>query len=97
MSESKTKTGQAIIDKINSFNLETPRLHLTKFSEKDIEMNLAHEMNPEIMRFIRDPMSHEDTLKKSIKTAQDYSGFESDWVLFATRLKTQHHPTSCAN
>jgi RimJ/RimL family protein N-acetyltransferase len=83
----KPQAKKNIIKKINSLNLSTERLQLTKLNSEDIESNVAHEMNPEIMRYIRDPSSYEKTLKKTIKVAKDYSGKEADWVLFAIRLK----------
>jgi RimJ/RimL family protein N-acetyltransferase len=44
-------------------------------------------MNPEIMRYIKDPQTREKIKKETIKFAKDYSGKESDWVLFATWIK----------
>lgn len=83
----KPKTTKEIINKINMLSLKTERLQLSKFSTQDIEANVSHEMNPEIMRYIRDPRSYEETLKKTTEVAQDYSGNESDWVLIAIRDK----------
>lgn len=76
-----------VIKKINTLNLSTERLQITKFTSEDIEANIVHEMNPAIMRFIRDRRSYEETLKKTTEVAQDYSGNESNWVLCAIRLK----------
>ena len=81
------KALQSVINSINKFNLTTQRLTIKKFSEKDIECNVEHEMTPEIMRFIRDPMSRDDTRKKTSKAANNWTGNEGDWVLFAITLK----------
>jgi RimJ/RimL family protein N-acetyltransferase len=75
------------IEKINNLKLSTQRLDLTKFSSKDVVHNVEHEMNPEIMRYIKDPQTREKIKKETIKFAKDYSGKESDWVLFATWIK----------
>ena len=81
------KAEQHVIDLINHLKLETQRITLKKFIEKDVDFNVAHEMNPEIMRYIKDPQSIEETRKKTEKIAQDWTGIEHDWVLFATTLK----------
>ena len=83
----KPKATEDVIQKINTLSLFTARLQLAKFTSEDVEVNVLHEMNPEIMHFIRDRRSYEETLKKTIEVAQDYSGNESDWVLFAIRIK----------
>ncbi len=88
MSNNKApKAKQHIIDLINHLELQTQRLTLKKFIEKDIEFNVEHEMNPEIMRYIKDPQTIEETRKRTIKIAQDWTGNEGDWVLFATTLQ----------
>lgn len=81
------KVQAKIIAKINALDISSKRLQLTKFSQGDVAFNIAHEMNPTIMRYIRDLLSPDDTLNKTMKAVSDYSGNESDWVLFATRLK----------
>ena len=88
MSNKKPQASQAVIDLINHLDLESERLKIKKFIAKDIEFNVEHEMNPEIMRYIKDPQPIEETRKKTEKIAQDWSGNESDWVLFALTLKT---------
>ncbi len=81
------KTEQHVIDLINHLGLETQRLKLKKFIEKDVEFNVEHAMNPKIMRYIKDPQTIEETRKITLQIAQDWIGSEGDWVLFATTLK----------
>lgn len=87
MIDKKPKTTQKNIDSINQLNLCTTRLKLSKFNDKDVEFNVEHEMNPELMRYIRDPQSLEETRKKTIEKTLDWEGQESDWALFSVRLK----------
>ena len=87
MSSNKPQAAQNIIDSINHLDINTDRLVLKKFIEKDVEFNVEHEMNSEIMRYIKDPQSIEVTREKTIKIAQDWTGNEGDWVLFALTLK----------
>ncbi len=88
MPNNKTaKAEKQVIDLINHLALETQRLTLKKFIDKDVEFNVAHEMNPEIMHYIKDPQSLEETRRKTIKIAQKWKGIQGDWVLFAITIK----------
>ncbi len=82
-----TKTSQQNCDAINKLKLNTERLTITKFVEKDIKFNVAHEMNPQIMRFIRDPISKQEAIKRTTEIAKDFNGEERRWVLFAIYSK----------
>ncbi len=88
MNDKTPQTTNKIIQAINTLDLSTDRLNIKKFNEADIEFNVQHEMDAEIMRYIRDPVSIEETTEKTKKCAKDWSGNESDWVLFGLRLKT---------
>jgi RimJ/RimL family protein N-acetyltransferase len=88
MPNNKTaKAEKHVIDLINHLKLETQRLTLKKFIEKDIEFNVEHAMNPEIMRYIKDPQTIEETRKITTQIAKDWIGNEGNWVLFALTLK----------
>jgi len=86
MSDDKPKITKNIIDSINQLTLRSERLTIKKFAECDIEFNLQHEMNPAIMRYIRDPISIEAARTKTIKCAQEWTGTEQEWALFSVRL-----------
>lgn len=86
MSQKTPKTNDKIIDIINHINLKSKRLSITKFSDADIEANVKHEMNREIMRYIRDPLPVEETREKTIKCAKNWKGEEQEWTLMAVRL-----------
>lgn len=61
-------------------------LSITKFTEQDIEFNVQHEMNYEIMRYIRDPLTIEETHEKTLKCGKNWKGNEQEWALMAVRL-----------
>lgn len=81
------KTTNKIIDTLNNLNIVSSRLNLKKFTENEVEFNVQHEMDPELMRYIRDPLSYDETYKRTSKRAGDWSGDEDDWVLFAIRSR----------
>jgi len=88
MNEKKPQASKHIINAINSLKLISERLNIKKFRETEVKYNVEHEMDVEIMRYIRDPLPLEETRAKTEKCANDWSGNESDWVLFGLRLKT---------
>ena len=86
MSNTIPKINDKIIETINNTYLKSERLSITKFNRQDIELNVQHEMNPEIMRYIRDPLTIEETRKKTLKCAKNWKGNEQEWALMAVRL-----------
>lgn len=88
MKNKKPQTTEENINAINTLDLSTERLSIKKFRAADIEYNIQHEMDTEIMRYIRDLKTIEETREKTEKCALDWSGNESDWVLFGLRLKS---------
>ena len=68
--------------------MSTPRLELAKFSFKDVEANLKHEMTPAIMKYIRDPLPENEVMQKSIEVAAPWQGIEGQWSLLSIRLKS---------
>ena len=80
------------IEKINNLDLASDRLSIKKFAKPDIEFNIQHETNPEIMRYIRDPCPIEETREKTEKCAKQWTGNEQEWTLMAVRhLKTNDY------
>lgn len=84
------KVSKAIVQSINSLHIESDRLKLTKFSKADVDKNIQHESDPEIMKFIRDPLPPQEIQSKSKAMACDWSGQELDWCLIGLRLKTSN-------
>lgn len=85
MTAQTPKTSNKTINLINSLNLTSDRLILNKFVQADTEFNVQHEMNPDIMRYIRGPITIEEARGKTLKCAENWSGKEQDWALFAVR------------
>lgn len=81
------KATAKVIELINTLKLDTERLKIRKFGEQDIEANVRHEMNPELMQYIRDPVSEDETRQKSHEVAQAWSGQEQQWSLLSVRLQ----------
>lgn len=88
MTDKTLQTDSNIVKLINNINLSSQRLLLKKFSSSDIESNIQHEMKPEIMRYIRDPLSLEETRKKTEEVALDWKGNDQEWALIALRLNS---------
>lgn len=86
MSIIKPKTSNNIINLINSLSFPSKRLNIKKFVKTDSEFNLQHEMNPIIMRYIRDPISIEEAREKTAQCANNWTGEEKEWALFSVRL-----------
>lgn len=85
MEQPPAKITDDIIEKCNRLDIYSDRLSLKKFTEQEIEYNVAHEMNPVLMRYIRDITTVEETRKKTTAIAQKYSGYESDWLIISIR------------
>jgi RimJ/RimL family protein N-acetyltransferase len=90
MSDKIPKTKDYIINRVNQLNLKSERLSIKKFAECDVEFNVQHEMNPDIMRYISDPVSIEKSRKKTLSRAKPWNGEEQDWALFAVRLSNSN-------
>lgn len=75
-----------IIGKINTIELTSERLSLRKLAKQDVEFNMRHEMDPVIMKYIRDPISLEEARIKTEKCADQWMGKEQEWAMFAVRL-----------
>ncbi len=87
MSDKTPQINDKVINIINNINLKSERLSITKFTEGDVEFNIKHEMNPEIMRYIRNPLPIEEIRKRTLARAKNWLGEEHEWALMAVRLK----------
>jgi RimJ/RimL family protein N-acetyltransferase len=75
----------AIRQAVNELNLTTPRLVLQKFSRRDVEHNVRHELDAGLMRYIRDPWDEPTTRTRSQRLARAWTGKEGVWALCAIR------------
>lgn len=81
MSDSVLAASQHVIEAVNSIDLRTQRLSLRKFNHSDVEFNVAHEMDQELMQYIRDPLPLEQTRQKSLDCAIPWKGQDQQWCL----------------
>ena len=96
MTQVTPKTTDSIIKLLNELAINSSRLSLKKFSKAEVEHNVKHEMDPELMRYIRDITSLEQTRQKTLAVVEPYSGNEGDWYLVALRLLADMSP-HCGN
>ena len=79
------------VEKINLFECVTPRLRLRKMQPSDADINVLHEQNPAIMKYIRDIEPLDRTKEKVASIVKPYSGKEGEWFAFAV----EQLPESC--
>ena len=80
MNRSEFKVSSKKIKSLNQLDIKSKRLKLQKFSAKEIAFNVRHETNSEIMRYIKDVKSAEETRAQTLKLTENYSGDEGDWL-----------------
>jgi len=72
---------------INQLRLPTERLLVQKFSARDVAHNIRHEMDSQLMKYIRQPWSLAKTRARTLRLAGNWSGKEGEWALAAIRPK----------
>ena len=73
--------------RVNRLHLRTERLIVQKFSKRDVEHNVRHELDRQLMKYIREPWSLDKTRSRTQRLAADWSGQEGQWALAAIRLQ----------
>ena len=84
----KNKVSQEIIETLNELDISSDRMNLKKFSIAEAEFNIAHEMDPDLMRYIRNPLPLKETREKTMKCVTAWKGEEKEWMLISIRLKS---------
>lgn len=84
------KSSSTIIDGLNDLHLESPRLIIKKFSINEVEYNIQDEMNPSLMKYIKDIQPLKETRIKSEEVAAPWSGDEGAWLIGAIRLSSDN-------
>jgi len=84
----KNKIKTRIVASLNHLDISSDRLYLKKFTIDEAEFNIAHEMDADLMRYIRDPLSLEETREKTMNCVTPWKGEEKEWVLVAIRSKS---------
>lgn len=75
---------------INTFNHQTDRLSIKKFTSVEVPHNIKQEMDPELMRYIRDPLPLTETKQRTLDKAREWTGEEQEWALLAIREKSSN-------
>ena len=84
-------TNTEIESALNSMNLQTDRLVLKKFSTEDAMFNIEDEMDQNLMKYIRDPLSLDETTKKTMELVTPYVLDDDKWCLFSIRTKESNN------
>jgi len=78
---------------IPSLTLNTERLALRKINSSDFDTMVAHEQNPELMRYIRPITTLAETQSKVQQCIDNWQGKEGQWLMLVAHLKDQpEHP-----
>jgi len=71
---------------VNHLSVSTERLILRKMNFDDLEVALAHERDPVLMRYVKDNDDAELILKQLLKYLGEWHGFEGEWLVIAIEL-----------
>jgi len=80
---------------IPNLTLSSERLTLRKINASDFDTMVAHEQNPQLMKYIRPITSLKDTQEKVQQCIDDWHGNEGQWLMFVAHLKD--HTDKLAN
>ena len=79
-----------LIALVPNLTLTSERLVLRKINASDFDTMVAHEQNPDLMRYIRPITSLEETQNKVQQCVDDWHGKEGQWLMLVVHLKD--HP-----
>lgn len=75
---------EEITRRVLEFEMETERTRIRPFRPEELEVQIAHEMDPRIMEMIRDPLPLKAVEERIRSFNQEgYSGSEGAWTGFA--------------
>ena len=86
MTEEIKSAPENIINLVNNIEMTSQRLRLHKFGADEVEFNVAHEMDAELMKYIRDPLPQDKTRERTEKIAREWTGANQDWAAVSVRL-----------
>jgi ribosomal-protein-alanine N-acetyltransferase len=73
-------TTEQIICLAQPFHLATERLTLRRFTSADLESEMKQQQDPEVVRYIREPLSDEEAVIHFGESLKPYKGEESEWL-----------------
>ncbi len=71
---------EAFVQLAEELRWSTDRLSIRRMLQKDLAMQIVHESNPEIMRFIRDPLPQAQALERIKKLEDPWAAEEREWL-----------------
>jgi RimJ/RimL family protein N-acetyltransferase len=78
-----------LVQRAAELRLETERLLLRRLTPADVDTAVAHELDPEIMRFIRDVPTPEAARQKVLAFLEPWRAEEGRWLILAVVPKGQ--------
>lgn len=79
---------ERLITEAASLRLTTERLGLRRMTEDDRETAIAHELDRDIMRWIRDPLPVKDVEQRVDSTIVPWQGKDGQWLILAAHPHT---------
>lgn len=76
-----------LAERLEDLHLHTARLDLRSFRQDDFETALAHELHPEIMRYVRDPLPRDQAIERVQGFFTPWRGEEGEWAGLAVTLR----------
>lgn len=75
-----------LIEQIDTLVIATQRLSMSKVSEQDFDVMVAHEQNAKLMHYIRPVEALSETEEKIQKCIASWQGKEKEWVMMTVKL-----------
>lgn len=71
--------------------LHTPRLMIRRFKPSDLADEMTQQQDPEVVRYIREPLSDEEAVDYFQDSLKPYQGEEGEWLGLCVTLKEQQN------
>jgi len=81
---------ERLADLVASFRRETARIVLRRFTDRDYESAVRHELDERIMRWIRDALPEEDVRERVRAMQEPWSGACGEWAGFVIAEPAQN-------
>jgi RimJ/RimL family protein N-acetyltransferase len=76
-----------LVEQVTKLTITSERLIISKVSEVDFDVMVAHEQNPNIMHYIRPVEGLSATQSKVKKAIAPWQGEEKEWCMLVVKLK----------
>lgn len=78
---------QHLVEKAPTLRLDTARLSVRRFQERDANMAIAHEQDRRIMQWIRDPQPEAAIHERIAAMQRPWSGGDGEWLALVLTVK----------